>query len=129
VVHRDLKPSNVLLDRHLSAKVADVGLAYLMPSTPNPRPVLAVEEHSRSYLTQLTDCAGTSGYIDPEYLTTGNLVRVVRSRLCTPLGACLKKPRSHPFLELQAFRRCAPCLTMTEHCRLSLYGLCTELAC
>jgi serine/threonine protein kinase len=78
VVHRDLKPSNVLLDRNLNAKVGDVGLACLMPSTPTPRAVNADADHSRSYLAQLTDRAGTSGYIDPEYLTTGIVVRVVR---------------------------------------------------
>ena len=81
-MHRDLKPSNVLLDRNLSAKVGDVGLACLMPSTPNPRPVQAVDDHSRSYLTQLTECAGTSGYIDPEYLTTGYVVRACVCVVC-----------------------------------------------
>jgi serine/threonine protein kinase len=70
VVHRDLKPSNVLLDRQLSAKVGDVGLACLM-STPD------IQNPSRSYTTQfaeeVADRAGTSGYIDPEYLASGNV--------------------------------------------------------
>lgn len=32
LVHRDLKPSNILLDRHFTSKISDVGLARLVPS-------------------------------------------------------------------------------------------------
>ncbi|ANM59725.1 Protein kinase superfamily protein [Arabidopsis thaliana] len=31
LVHRDLKPANILLDKHLTCKISDVGLARLVP--------------------------------------------------------------------------------------------------
>lgn len=31
LVHRDLKPANILLDKHLTSKISDVGLARLVP--------------------------------------------------------------------------------------------------
>ena len=33
LVHRDLKPANILLDRHFTSKISDVGLARLVPSS------------------------------------------------------------------------------------------------
>ncbi|KAF3521057.1 hypothetical protein DY000_02063763 [Brassica cretica] len=54
LVHRDLKPANILLDRHFTSKISDVGLARLVPSS-------------------VADSYSTFCYIDPEYQQTGLL--------------------------------------------------------
>ncbi|KAK7293689.1 hypothetical protein RJT34_16562 [Clitoria ternatea] len=63
LVHRDLKPANILLDRNYVAKISDVGLARLVPSS--------VAENVTQYC--MTSAAGTFCYIDPEYQQTGML--------------------------------------------------------
>ncbi|CAN8312388.1 unnamed protein product [Cochlearia groenlandica] len=63
LVHRDLKPANILLDRHLTSKISDVGLARLVPA--------AVSDSFSNYY--MTAAAGTFCYIDPEYQQTGML--------------------------------------------------------
>ncbi|KAJ0253513.1 Cold-responsive protein kinase 1 [Hirschfeldia incana] len=60
IVHRDIKASNILLDRDLSPKISDFGLARLMP--PNMTHVS-------------TRVAGTLGYLAPEYAVRGQLTR------------------------------------------------------
>ncbi|CAH8387464.1 unnamed protein product [Eruca vesicaria subsp. sativa] len=63
LVHRDLNPANILLDRNFVSKVADVGLARLVP----PSVANTVTQY------RMTSTAGTFCYIDPEYQQTGML--------------------------------------------------------
>ncbi|KAI4333360.1 hypothetical protein L6164_018185 [Bauhinia variegata] len=60
IVHRDIKASNILLDKNLSPKISDFGLAKLIP--PNITHVS-------------TRVAGTIGYLAPEYAIRGQLTR------------------------------------------------------
>ncbi|KAK7313271.1 hypothetical protein VNO77_37899 [Canavalia gladiata] len=60
IVHRDIKASNILLDKNLTPKISDFGLAKLIPS----------------YMTHVsTRVAGTIGYLAPEYAIRGQLTR------------------------------------------------------
>ncbi|XP_058108673.1 U-box domain-containing protein 35-like isoform X2 [Magnolia sinica] len=63
LVHRDLKPGNILLDHNFVSKIADVGLARLIPP--------AAADATTQY--RMTAAAGTFCYIDPEYQKTGML--------------------------------------------------------
>ncbi|CAL5060123.1 unnamed protein product [Urochloa decumbens] len=60
IVHRDIKASNILLDRDLTPKISDFGLAKLLP--PNATHVS-------------TRVAGTLGYLAPEYAIRGQVTR------------------------------------------------------
>ncbi|XP_020586487.1 putative serine/threonine-protein kinase [Phalaenopsis equestris] len=60
IVHRDIKASNILLDKDLTPKISDFGLAKLLP--PNATHVS-------------TRVAGTAGYLAPEYAIRGQVTR------------------------------------------------------
>ncbi|XVF87956.1 hypothetical protein PTKIN_Ptkin19aG0010100 [Pterospermum kingtungense] len=60
IVHRDIKASNILLDKDLTPKISDFGLAKLIPAN----------------MTHVsTRVAGTIGYLAPEYAIRGQLTR------------------------------------------------------
>ncbi|XP_050369585.1 cold-responsive protein kinase 1-like [Argentina anserina] len=60
IIHRDIKASNILLDKDLSPKISDFGLAKFI--SPN--------------LTHVsTRVAGTAGYLAPEYAIRGQVTR------------------------------------------------------
>eukprot|EP00850_Spirogloea_muscicola_P002888 SM000011S19066 [mRNA] locus=s11:620713:624599:- [translate_table: standard] len=64
IVHRNVKPSNILLDHNLIAKLADVGIATLMPERTS-------ELTRQSHVVKDQGAVETLPYVDPEFCSTG----------------------------------------------------------
>ncbi|KAI9100222.1 hypothetical protein K1719_024440 [Acacia pycnantha] len=84
IIHRDIKINNILLDDNMQPRIADFGLARLLPE-------------DKSHLT--TNFAGTLGYTAPEYIIHGQLsekvdiysygvvvLEIISGRKCEELG-------------------------------------------
>uniref|UniRef100_A0A0E0GAV4 RING-type E3 ubiquitin transferase n=1 Tax=Oryza nivara TaxID=4536 RepID=A0A0E0GAV4_ORYNI len=68
IVHGDLKPANILLDANFVSKLGDFGICRLLIQTNTGAAAAAT---TRLYRT--TTPKGTFAYMDPEFLTTGEL--------------------------------------------------------
>ncbi|KAK2992640.1 hypothetical protein RJ640_023950 [Escallonia rubra] len=64
VIHGDLKPANVLLDAHYVCKLSDFGICRVLSQD---------FSSNNTTLCCRTDPKGTFAYIDPEFLSTGEL--------------------------------------------------------
>ncbi|KAK6920117.1 U-box domain [Dillenia turbinata] len=65
IIHGDLKPANILLDSHLVSKLSDFGICRLIA-----HPDLSTQDTT---ICLRTDPKGTFAYMDPEFLSTGEL--------------------------------------------------------
>ncbi|XP_078154009.1 U-box domain-containing protein 70-like [Carex rostrata] len=63
VIHGDLKPDNILLDANFISKVSDFGISKIIKQS----------DTNTTALYRTTHLAGTFAYIDPEFLSTGEL--------------------------------------------------------
>ncbi|KAJ6320344.1 hypothetical protein OIU78_015687 [Salix suchowensis] len=64
IVHGDLKPANILLDENLATKLSDFGICRFLDHK---------EDSSNNTTICRTDPKGTFTYMDPEFVSTGEL--------------------------------------------------------
>ncbi|CAM0944662.1 unnamed protein product [Alopecurus aequalis] len=65
VVHGDLKPANILLDANLVSKLGDFGICRLL--------IQSTTSSTTTRLYRTTTPRGTFAYMDPEFMSTGEL--------------------------------------------------------
>ncbi|XP_076936554.1 U-box domain-containing protein 33-like isoform X1 [Bidens hawaiensis] len=65
IVHGDLKPANLLLDKNMVTKLSDFGICRVLSQT-------ELSSNNTSFCCR-TDPKGTLVYMDPEFLSTGEL--------------------------------------------------------
>ncbi|KAI4378006.1 hypothetical protein MLD38_015553 [Melastoma candidum] len=66
IVHGDLKPSNILLDAHLGCKLSDFGICRFISRD-------ASLSGSTTLLYRTENPGGTLHYVDPEFISSGEL--------------------------------------------------------
>ncbi|XP_040376602.1 U-box domain-containing protein 33-like isoform X2 [Oryza brachyantha] len=69
VVHGDLKPANILLDANFVSKLGDFGICRLLIKSNTTAAAAA----ATTTMYRTTTPKGTFAYMDPEFLTTGEL--------------------------------------------------------
>nr|XP_043639538.1 receptor-like protein kinase ANXUR2 [Erigeron canadensis] len=101
IIHRDIKSANILLDQNWKAMISDLGLSKLG----------RVNEQDTFLITNVS---GTPGYCDPEYVSSGILIKesdvysfgvVLFEVLCGRLGF-INVNNEHRFLSSLAQRYC-----------------------
>nr|XP_034572176.1 U-box domain-containing protein 57-like isoform X2 [Setaria viridis]TKV95083.1 hypothetical protein SEVIR_9G337400v2 [Setaria viridis] len=131
VIHGDLKPANILLDANLVSKLSDFGISCL----------LVKSSTMSTSIYQTTSPRGTFSYMDPEFLTTGELtarsdiyslgiviLQMVTGKLALGIGRAVEDALDRDELELLVDKSAGQ-WPFVQAKKLMLLGLqCAELS-